>query len=78
MPKHGEVTLPTDSQGRVLNADGMPAGGLASVTDVVRVTQFSKAYVYKLIADGDLESKRFGRSVRVPWSVVRSIVGPES
>jgi excisionase family DNA binding protein len=77
MPKPTEVTLPTDSQGRILSADGMPAGGLASVVDVMRATQFSKAYVYKLISDGDLPVKRFGRSVRVPWSVVRSIVGAE-
>ena len=67
-----ELTLKVDAADRVLGSDGLPAGGLASVVDIQRVTQFSRSQVYKMIADRRIECKRFGRSVRVPWSVVRS------
>ncbi len=72
------MTVRVDAQGRTLGANGLPIGGLASVHDVMLATQWSKSEVYKKISNGSLEVKRFGRSVRVPWTVVHKIVGAES
>ncbi len=41
-------------------------------------TGLSRSKVYDMIATDSIEVKRFGRSVRVPWHVVRRMVGVES
>jgi len=69
--------LTRDESGRLLGDDGLPLGGLASVAEVVSTTGLSRSKVYQMIKDGTLPVKTFGRSVRVPWSVVRSM-GAES
>ncbi len=67
-----------DKSDRVLGADGLPLGGLATVGEVVSTTGLSRSKVYDMIATDSIEVKRFGRSVRVPWHVVRRMVGVES
>ncbi len=70
--------LKKDEKGRLLGDDGLPSGGLATIPEVVTTTGLSRSKVYSMIAEDELEVKRFGRSVRVPWHVVRRIVGAES
>jgi len=65
--------LKRDESGRALAADGMPLGGLATVAEVVTATGLSRSKIYDLINAGELQVKRFGRSVRVPWPIVRHV-----
>ena len=65
--------LTRDESGRLLGPDGWPVGGLASVHEITTATGLSRSAVYKMISDRKLPVKRFGRSVRVSWQVVRSV-----
>lgn len=65
------MTLTRDESGRLLAEDGYPAGGLATVQEVVTVSGLSKSKIYQMLTSGELRSKRYGRSVRIPWSEVR-------
>lgn len=38
---------------------------LLTVADTIRETGLARAYVYRLIADGELPAVRFGRAIRV-------------
>ena len=60
-----------DERGRPIAEDGYPISGLASVNEVSALTSLSIGQVYKMVHAGDLESIRFGRSVRVPWTALR-------
>jgi len=60
-----------DKHGRLLGPDGYPVAGLATVKDAVEVSSLSKSMVYHMIDTGELESKRYGRSVRIPWASIR-------
>lgn len=71
MSKWADLTR--DESGRLLGEDGYPIGGLATVHEVVAVSTLCKSIIYKMINDGDLPAKRFGRAVRVPWTDVREI-----
>ena len=62
-----------DESGRLLAADGWPLGGLATVTEVVQASGLSRSKIYDMITVGDLQMRRFGRSVRIPWSEVRAV-----
>ena len=66
-----EVNLRRDEKGRPIAADGYPLTGLASVAEVVAATGLSRSQIYAMIQRGDLATKRFGRSVRVPWQLLR-------
>ncbi len=63
--------LRRDEKGRPIAADGYPLTGLASVAEVVAATGLSRSQIYAMIQRGDLATKRFGRSVRVPWQLLR-------
>lgn len=69
MPK---VALKRDESGRLLAPDGWPVGGLARVREISAATGLCVSEIYEMTADGRLDAKRFGRSVRVPWQVVRA------
>jgi excisionase family DNA binding protein len=62
-----------DERGRPCAADGWPISGLATVQEVASVSGLAPSTIYQMIASGELESRRFGRSLRVPWSLVRSM-----
>ena len=62
-----------DESGRLLAADGWPLGGLATVTEGVQASGLSRSKIYDMITVGDLQTRRFGRSVRIPWRDVRAV-----
>lgn len=41
-------------------------GGLVRIDEAADFLRLSKACVYKLICSGDIPSRRFGRTVRIP------------
>ena len=65
----GEVAR--DDSGRLLAADGYPVAGMGTVRDAVAVSKLSKSMVYQMLGAGELECRRYGRSVRIPWSSIR-------
>lgn len=67
----GTAELVRDEHGRLLADDGWPLGGLATIREVIAATGIKKSKLYSMIGAGDLEAKHFGRSVRIPWRVVR-------
>ena len=44
------------------------SAGFATPVEAARFLHLSKAMVHKLIGDGSLPARRFGRAVRIPWS----------
>ena len=60
-----------DERGRPIGEDNYPISGLASVSEVALVSGLSVGLIYKMIHAGELEVRRFGRSVRVPWASLR-------
>lgn len=66
-----EEQIRRDERGRPIGEDNYPISGLASVAEVALVSGLSVGLVYKMIHAGELESRRFGRSVRVPWAALR-------
>ena len=62
-----------DESGRLLGADGFPLGGMATVLEVVAVSRLAKSTIYKMIDEGDLPVRRFGRAVRIKWTDVRQL-----
>ena len=72
MIKSVETNLSRDEKGRPVGPDGNPLSGLASVAEVMAATGLSRSQIYAMIHRGDLATKRFGRSVRVPWRLLRS------
>ncbi len=42
--------------------------GFASIPVAAAFLDLSKPMLYKLVANGQIPSRRYGRSVRVPWS----------
>lgn len=61
-----------DDQGRAVLADGYPAAGLAVIDEVVAVSGLSRSKVYSML-DREIPTRRFGRSRRVEWAVVRKL-----
>ena len=66
-----EMSLIRDERGRPVGPDGYPLSGLASVNEVVAATGLSRSQIYAMIQRGEIATKRFGRSVRVPWQLLR-------
>lgn len=42
--------------------------GLSSIPDAAEFLSISRGKLYQLINSGDIPSKRFGKSVRIPWA----------
>jgi excisionase family DNA binding protein len=42
--------------------------GFATSLETARYLHLSKSMVNKLVAEGKIPARRFGRAVRVPWS----------
>ena len=64
--------LRRDEHGRVIAADGYPVAGLATIAEAVTISQLSRSHIYSLIARGELEVRRFGRSRRITWASLRT------
>jgi excisionase family DNA binding protein len=50
------------------NRRSEPSAGFATSTETAEFLKISKSLVNKLVAEGQIPSCRFGRSVRIPWS----------
>lgn len=61
-----------DDKGRAILGDGYPAGGLATIDEVASFSGLSRSKVYSML-DREIPTRRFGRSRRVEWSVVRRL-----
>jgi excisionase family DNA binding protein len=48
-------------------ADPIPRG-LAAVTQAAKYLSISRGKMYAMVNSGECPSKRFGKSVRVPWA----------
>ncbi len=46
--------------------DGRPSG-LASITAAAEFLSLSRNKLYQLVNSGEVPSRKFGRSVRIPW-----------
>ena len=62
-----------DEKGRPIAADGYPISGLAHAKTIAAIPDLSVSTIYAMIASGELESRPFGRSRRVPWAAVRKM-----
>jgi excisionase family DNA binding protein len=60
-----------DERGRPIAEDGYPTGGMASVEEASTVSGLSTGMIYKLSQNGELECRRFGRTIRIPWAALR-------
>jgi excisionase family DNA binding protein len=41
--------------------------GFATTAEAARFLRLSKAMIHKMIAQGTMPSRRYGRAVRIPW-----------
>jgi excisionase family DNA binding protein len=62
-----------DEKGRPLADDGYPISGMATVQDAIAVSSLSRTHIYDLMTRNELQSMRFGRSRRIPWSALREL-----
>ena len=60
-----------DERGRPIAEDGYPTAGLATVEEAATAASLSRGMVYKLAQSGELECRRFGRTIRIPWAALR-------
>lgn len=71
--KHAVPQETRDEHGRLLAADGYPEGGLGTANDAVAVSKLCPSKIYQMVESGELDSRRFGRAVRIPWSAIREM-----
>jgi excisionase family DNA binding protein len=48
-----------------------PALGFATAVEAAEFLRLSKAMLHKLVCDGKVPARRYGRVVRIPWSWLR-------
>jgi excisionase family DNA binding protein len=60
-----------DEKGRPIAEDGYPTAGLATIEEAAMASSLSREMMYKLASAGQLECRRFGRSLRIPWAALR-------
>jgi excisionase family DNA binding protein len=55
----------------------VPAGnsGFATVDETAQFLNLSRSMVHKLIGEGEIPAKRYGRAVRISWLWLRSQLG---
>ena len=66
-----ETDIKRDEKGRVLAPDGWPVSGCGTINEGVAVSSLSRSKLYNMIESGELETKRFGKSVRITWASLR-------
>ena len=57
---HGERYKRTEPDGS--------GAGFATTAEAARFLRLSKAMIHKMIAQGTMPARRYGRAVRIPWS----------
>ncbi len=60
-----------DEKGRVIASDGWPISGCGTVGETIAVSGLSRSKIYNMIDAGELETKRFGKSLRITWASIR-------
>lgn len=54
----------------------VPREGLATVKDAAKFLSISRANLYRMIDAGQIQSVSYGRSRRIPWSVIHELAKP--
>jgi hypothetical protein len=67
-----EADFRRDDKGRPIAADGWPISGMACIPEVVAASGLGRSKVYSML-DREIPPRRFGRSLRVEWAVVRRL-----
>jgi len=49
-----------------------------SVSEAVKVTSLSRAYLYRLINEGRLQSRKFGKRKLIPAASLRALIEGEA
>jgi excisionase family DNA binding protein len=49
-----------------------------SVSEAVKVTSLSRAYLYRLMAEGKLQSRKFGKRKLIPAASLRALIETEA
>lgn len=68
----GLAELRRDERGRPIAEDGYPISGLATLPEVAAASGLSRSKLYTML-DREIPTRRFGRSLRVEWAVVRRL-----
>lgn len=55
----------------VASEDLSGAPALATTVEAAAYLRLSKSMINKLVASGEIPSRRFGRAVRIPWKWLR-------
>jgi predicted DNA-binding transcriptional regulator AlpA len=66
-----ETEIQRDEKGRTLAPDGYPIAGCGTVGEVIAVSGLSRSKIYNMIDAEELETKRFGKSLRITWASIR-------
>lgn len=53
-----------------------PSAQFATVKDAQEATKLSRHTILRLIERGDLEARKVGRQIRIPWSALEKIGTP--
>ena len=67
-----ELEIRRDEKGRPIADDGWPVSGLATINEVVTASGLSRSRIYSMLGE-QIPTRKFGRSVRVEWNVVRRL-----
>ncbi|MEO1994750.1 MAG: helix-turn-helix domain-containing protein [Planctomycetaceae bacterium] len=63
-----------DDKGRAIAADGLPITGNAHAKEAAIIGGVCVSTIYEMMANGTLDSVKFGRARRIPWASVRSVL----
>ena len=69
--------LRRDDLGRMVASDGYPLAGLATMEQTMAFSCLKRARVISLVEQGELEVRRFGRTLRITWASIRRVTGNE-
>lgn len=56
------------TRGKELHLAGAHGLGLASASDIAAFLKIGKSTVYKLVKTGKIPCRKYGKSIRIPWS----------
>ena len=65
------VPFARDEFGRPIAADGYPIAGSCDIAEAVVISKLSRSKIYAMIASGELQVRRHGRSRRITWQSIR-------
>jgi excisionase family DNA binding protein len=70
-----ELRTARDDKGRPVGTDGYPISGLATADEAAVALGISRSQIYSMMNTGELPSRRFGRARRIPWAIIRELIG---